>query len=69
MENENPGDAALLRSVHGKLVVVVRGSMDHIEEVLRAARIEPITARVIEAGWQRAKALESRTKAQTGETA
>ena len=40
MENENPADAALLRSVHGRLVVVVRGSMDHIEEVLRAARIE-----------------------------
>jgi mutator protein MutT len=29
-----------------------------------ALRIEPITARVIEAGWQRARALES----QTGET-
>ena len=28
LENENPEDAALLRSVRGKLVVVVRGSMD-----------------------------------------
>ena len=36
-------------------------------------RIEPITARVIEAGWQRAKARQTspeiRTEAQTGETA
>ena len=32
-------------------------------------RIEPITARVIEAGWQRAKALELRTGKQAGETA
>jgi hypothetical protein len=40
LQNENPEDAALLRSVHGKLVVVVRGSMDHIEQVLSAARIE-----------------------------
>ena len=40
LQNESPEDAALLRSVHGKLVVVVRGSMDHIENVLRAARIE-----------------------------
>jgi ADP-ribose pyrophosphatase YjhB (NUDIX family) len=31
-------------------------------------RIEPITARVIEAGWQRARALESRTGVQTGKT-
>src|SRR5207237_10666599 len=40
LQKENPEDAALLRSVHGKLVVVVRGSMDHIEQVLAAARIE-----------------------------
>ena len=40
LQNESPEDAALLRSVHGKLVVVVRGSMDQIENVLRAARIE-----------------------------
>jgi ADP-ribose pyrophosphatase YjhB (NUDIX family) len=33
-----------------------------------ALRIEPITARVIEAGWQRAKALGSRTGKPTGET-
>jgi ADP-ribose pyrophosphatase YjhB (NUDIX family) len=33
-----------------------------------ALGIEPVTARVIEAGWQRAKALESQTEAQTGET-
>ena len=31
-------------------------------------RIEPITARVIEAAWQRAKALELPPGAQTGET-
>jgi ADP-ribose pyrophosphatase YjhB (NUDIX family) len=31
-------------------------------------RIDPITTRVIEAGWQRARALDSRTDEQTGET-
>jgi ADP-ribose pyrophosphatase YjhB (NUDIX family) len=31
-------------------------------------RIDPITARVIEAGWQRAMALDSRTDMETGET-
>jgi hypothetical protein len=40
MRNENPEDLALLRAVHGKSVIVVAGSMDHIEQVLGAARIE-----------------------------
>jgi ADP-ribose pyrophosphatase YjhB (NUDIX family) len=31
-------------------------------------RIDPMTARVIEAGWQRARALDSRTDEPTGET-
>lgn len=39
METERPGDLALLRAAQGKNVVVVRGSMDHIEQVLAAARI------------------------------
>src|SRR5262245_23846831 len=39
LRNENPEDAALLDSVKGKEVVVVAGSMDHIEQVLSAARI------------------------------
>jgi len=40
LHRENPDDALLLRSVHGKLVVVVAGSMDHVQNVLSAARIE-----------------------------
>jgi hypothetical protein len=39
MENEKPGDAALLKSVKGKDIVVVAGEMDHIEQVLAAANI------------------------------
>jgi hypothetical protein len=39
LQNENPTDAAMLASVHGKDIVVVAGSMDHIEQVLNAARI------------------------------
>lgn len=39
LANQNPTDLALLRSVRGKDIVVVRGSMDHIEQVLSAARI------------------------------
>lgn len=39
LQNERPQDKALLDAVKGREVVVVRGSMDHIEEVLRAARI------------------------------
>lgn len=39
LKNENPSDLALLRSVQGKDVVVVAGSMDHIETVLAAAKI------------------------------
>lgn len=37
--NQSPADLALLKSVRGKDIVVVRGSMDHIEQVLSAARI------------------------------
>src|SRR5688572_9930255 len=40
LQNENPADMALLRAVHGKDIVVVAGSMDHIEQVLAAARIQ-----------------------------
>jgi hypothetical protein len=39
MANQSPQDLALLRAVQGRDIVVVRGSMDHIEEVLAAARI------------------------------
>ncbi|MBI3186051.1 MAG: SH3 domain-containing protein [Myxococcales bacterium] len=39
LEKENPADKALLDAVKGKDVVVVAGSMDHIEQVLAAARI------------------------------
>lgn len=36
---QRPEDLTILRSVEGKNVVVVAGSMDHIEQVLGAARI------------------------------
>lgn len=39
MANQSPADLALLKAVRGKDIVVVRGSMDHIEQVLAAARI------------------------------
>lgn len=39
LESESPQDAALLGAVKGKDIVVVAGSMDHIETVLAAARI------------------------------
>jgi hypothetical protein len=40
LRNEKPEDLKLLEGVQGKDVVVVAGSMDHIEDVLRAARIK-----------------------------
>ncbi len=40
MANARPDDLAILRSVSGKEIIVVRGSMDHIEQVLTAAKIE-----------------------------
>lgn len=39
METERPEDLQILNAVAGKSIVVVRGSMDHIEQVLEAARI------------------------------
>ena len=39
LKNENPEDLAILKAVQGKEVIVVAGSMDHIEQVLSAARI------------------------------
>jgi hypothetical protein len=39
MQHEDPSAAQLLGLVHGKDVVVVQGSMDHVENVLRASRI------------------------------
>ncbi len=39
LANERPEDRAILKAVQGKDVVVVAGSMDHIEQVLAAARI------------------------------
>src|SRR5262245_60138764 len=39
MQTERPQDLAILDSVKGKSIIVVRGSMDHIEEVLKAANI------------------------------
>lgn len=39
LRSESPQDAALLDAVKGKDIVVVAGSMDHIESVLAAARI------------------------------
>src|SRR5262245_51642117 len=43
METERPKDLVILDSVKGKSVVVVRGSMDHIEQVLDAANIRHTT--------------------------
>jgi len=40
LQSESPQDAALLGAVKGKDIVVVAGSMDHIETVLAAARIQ-----------------------------
>ncbi len=40
LKSESPQDAALLEAVKGKDIVVVAGSMDHIESVLAAARIK-----------------------------
>lgn len=39
IKNERPEDAIILESVAGKDIVVVAGSMDHIEQVLAAAHI------------------------------
>lgn len=39
MKTENPEDLAILEAVKGKAIVVVKGSMDHIESVLKAANI------------------------------
>ncbi len=39
LKNENPEDVALLGAVKGKDIVVVAGSMDHIEQVLAASGI------------------------------
>lgn len=39
LANEKPGDAALLKAVQGKDIVVVAGEMDHIESVLRATGV------------------------------
>src|SRR5262249_53258320 len=39
MKTQRPEDLILLKSVQGKDIVVVRGSMDHIEQVLAPARI------------------------------
>lgn len=39
MQQQKPEDLAILNSVKGKEIVVVRGSMDHIEQVLDAAHI------------------------------
>jgi hypothetical protein len=39
MATERPADLVLLRRAQAKNIVVVRGSMDHIEQVLSAARI------------------------------
>lgn len=43
MKNARPEDLAILRAVTGKQVVVVQGSMDRIEQVLTAAKIEHST--------------------------
>lgn len=40
MKNQRPEDLEILRAVTDKEIVVVRGSMDRIENVLRAAGIE-----------------------------
>ncbi len=39
MKTERPEDLQLLKSVKGKEIIVVKGSMDHIESVLQAAHI------------------------------
>jgi hypothetical protein len=39
MQTQRPEDLIILKSVQGKDVVVVKGSMDHIEQVLASARI------------------------------
>jgi hypothetical protein len=39
LAHEKPADLAILKAVAGKDIVVVRGSMDHIEQVLAAAKI------------------------------
>lgn len=39
LANEKPEEAALLKSVQGKDIVVVAGEMDHIESVLRATGV------------------------------
>ncbi len=40
LARESPGDAQLLKGMSDKDIVVVQGSMDHIEQVLRAAQIK-----------------------------
>jgi hypothetical protein len=40
LKNEAPEQAKLLDLIHGKDIVVVAGSMDHVEQVLDAARIK-----------------------------
>ena len=39
LKNESPEDLAILKAVSGREVVVVAGSMDHIEQILNAAKI------------------------------
>ena len=39
MKTQRPEDLAILKAAQGKDIVVIRGSMDHIETVLAAARI------------------------------
>lgn len=52
MQNENPEDLKLLRAVKGREIVVVQGSMDHIEQVLAAAKIRHTLIRPDQvAGW------------------
>ena len=56
LKNESPADRAILKAVAGKDVVVVAGSMDHIEQVLAAANIRHTViqpAQVSAAGPQR----------------
>ena len=48
LENEAPEDKALLDGLHGKEIVVVRGSMDHIESVLAAAGIRHVAINPME---------------------
>jgi hypothetical protein len=42
MKTQRPDDLIILKSVQGKDIVVVRGSMDHIEQVLTSARIRHV---------------------------